>query len=429
MAVGSNVNPNYPIPGIDQSSKGFRDNFSTIKTEIENLQAKNIVLQGDATGNAIIDSGTGAVVINTVVAVANAAAGGINYSVQYNAQGVIKGDSNVLYDYDTNTLIVDVAFPDTGYSLDANSTKIHNLLAIQGDDAPAVLSITGGDATYPTVSLSSETNSGVGQANLNIANADTVTADTLNIQFNAVNAAQFNANGMAVGAVYQAAAGGPSGYLEVYADGQPDIANFYTTYPNSDNGVRLQTADANSTVGVVLQQTNADAVAGIRIGQTGNLTLHTGLNNGADLDDSSTVVLVDQSGRMGVGINRPEFRLDIDGGLQWNLPKSANVSATSSGVIGVAVDSWNIDTYRSADYTVQVTDSVGLVEITKLIVMHENGIAYQYIYANLNDAAGNTGPTTLGTITASVTGNTMQLIYAAITANTAVKVDVTYITI
>ena len=429
MAVGSNVNPNYPIPGIDQSSKGFRDNFSTIKVEIENLQAKNIELVGDATGNAIIDSGSGAVIIHTTVAAANAAAGGINYSVQYNKLGVVQGDSNVLYDYDTNTLIVDVAFPDTAYSLDANSTKIHNLLAIQGDDAPAVLSITGGDTSYPTVSLSSETNSGVGQANLNIANADTVTADTLNIQFNGTNGAQFNANGLAVGAVYQAAAGGPLGYLEVYADGQADIANFYTIYDNSDTGVRLQTAGANSTVGVVLQQTNADSVAGMRISQTGNLTLHTGLNNGADLDDSSIVVLVDQSGRMGIGINEPQFRLDVDGGLQWNLPKSANVSATATGVVGVAVDSWNIGTYRSADYTLQVTDSVGLVEITKLIVMHENGNAYQYIYANLNDSGGGTGPTTLGTITASVTGSTMQLIYSAISANTDVKVDATYITL
>ena len=34
----SNVNPNFPVPGIDQSSKGFRDNFSIIKEEIETLQ-------------------------------------------------------------------------------------------------------------------------------------------------------------------------------------------------------------------------------------------------------------------------------------------------------------------------------------------------------------------------------------------------------
>jgi hypothetical protein len=266
-------------------------------------------------------------------------------------------------------------------------------------------------------------------ANLNVVNADSVTVDTLNIQFNGTNAAQFNANGVAVGAVYQAAAGGPTGYLEVYADGQADIANFYTIYNNSDNGVRIQTAGANSTAGVVLQQTNADSAAGIRIGQTGNLTMHTGLNNGADLDDSSIVVLVDQSGRMGIGINQPQFRLDVDGGMQWNLPNSANAAPVATGIVGVAIDSWNIDTYRSADYTVQVTDSVGLVEITKLVVMHENGNAYQYIYANLNDSGGGTGPSTLGTFTASVTGSTMQLIYSAIAANTIAKVNATYITI
>jgi len=429
MAVGSNVNPNYPIPGIDQSSRGFRDNFSTIKTEIENLQAKNIILQGDATGNAIIDSGSGAVIINTVVAVANATAGGVNFAVQYNDMGLVSGDSNLLYDFNTQTLIVDVASPDTGYSLDSNTAKIHNLLAIQGDSQPAVLSITGGDDTYPTVSISSQTNSGVGQANLNVANADSTTVDTLNIQFNGMNAAQFNANGLAVGAVYLAAAGGPLGYLEAWADGQADIANFYSVYADSDNGVRLQTADANSTVGVVLQQTNADAVAGIRIGQTGNLTLHTGLNNDADLDDSSIVVLVDQSGRMGIGINEPQCRLDVDGGMQWNLPNSANAAPVATGVVGVAVDSWNITQYRSADYTVQVVDSVGLVEITKLIVMHENGVAHQYIYANLNDSGGGTGPSTLGSFTASVTGDTLQLIYAAIAANTIAKVNATYITI
>ncbi len=66
MAVISRVNPNFPIPGIDHSSKGFRDNFLTIKTEIENLQGKTILLTGDTLGGpVIIDSGTGPVVIPT----------------------------------------------------------------------------------------------------------------------------------------------------------------------------------------------------------------------------------------------------------------------------------------------------------------------------------------------------------------------------
>ena len=139
--------------------------------------------------------------------------------------------------------------------------------------------------------------------------------------------------------------------------------------------------------------------------------------------------MVDQSGRVGVGITEPQCRLDVDGGMQWNLPNSANVAPVNTGVVGVAIDSWNVTQYRSADYTVQVTDSVGLVEITKLLVMYQNGLAYQYIYANLNDSAGSTGPTILGTFTASVTGSTMQLIYSAIAANTVAKVNATYITI
>ena len=67
MAVISKVNPNFPIPGIDQSSKGFRDNFSTIKTEIENLQSKTLTFVGDVSGTSgQIGSGTTSVVINTV---------------------------------------------------------------------------------------------------------------------------------------------------------------------------------------------------------------------------------------------------------------------------------------------------------------------------------------------------------------------------
>ena len=66
MAVFSRVNPTFPIPGIDQSSKGFRDNFQVIKTEIENLQGKTIQLSGDIRSSPIIlDSGSAPVIIPT----------------------------------------------------------------------------------------------------------------------------------------------------------------------------------------------------------------------------------------------------------------------------------------------------------------------------------------------------------------------------
>lgn len=66
MAVFSRVNPTFPIPGIDQSSKGFRDNFQIIKTEIENLQSKTIQLTGDVRSTPyLLDSGVSPVIVHT----------------------------------------------------------------------------------------------------------------------------------------------------------------------------------------------------------------------------------------------------------------------------------------------------------------------------------------------------------------------------
>ncbi len=67
MAVNSKVNPNFPLPGIDQSSKGFRDNFSIIKTEIEALQSKTVQLTGAVISSPIqLGNGAAPVVISTM---------------------------------------------------------------------------------------------------------------------------------------------------------------------------------------------------------------------------------------------------------------------------------------------------------------------------------------------------------------------------
>jgi hypothetical protein len=65
MAVNSRVNPNFPLPGLDQPSKGFRDNFTIIKQEIEALQGKQIQLTGDVQGGPI-QLGSGASVVQIV---------------------------------------------------------------------------------------------------------------------------------------------------------------------------------------------------------------------------------------------------------------------------------------------------------------------------------------------------------------------------
>ena len=62
--------------------------------------------------------------------------------------------------------------------------------------------------------------------------------------------------------------------------------------------------------------------------------------------------------------------------------------------------------------------------------MHQDGLAYQYIYANLNSGAVNPlGPPTLGTITASTDGDTMQLIYSGVSPGNTAWVNATYLTL
>lgn len=90
MTVGSNINPNFPIPGVDQSSRGFRDNFSIIKQEIENLQSKNIQIVGAMVSDPIeIGNSQSDIVIH--VDAGNIQASGSNLSVQYNLNSVMTG--------------------------------------------------------------------------------------------------------------------------------------------------------------------------------------------------------------------------------------------------------------------------------------------------------------------------------------------------
>lgn len=414
MAVGSNVNPNYPIPGIDQSSKGFRDNFSTIKVELENLQAKNIVLVGDATGNAIIDGGTGDVTIVTTVTASNVSAASPDRGVQFNDSGYLSADGTFTWD---PALVLNVGYqlPDPYYWADLGESKIHNELSLQGDNVDSLLTIAANDPGTPAFTILATSGNVI---------ATVSDQSPLSVVGNGNTIAIFTSQGISIGT------GEPSSVrLSVYESVQSNIALFSSNLDNSDNVVRLETSEPNSTIGVLLQQTNANQVGGMRIDQNGNITIHSGANDGAWLSDSTTKMLLTPTGELGIGITDPMHRLDVDGGIQWNLPNSANVMPYSVDVIGVTVDSWDMSVYRSADYTVQCTASGGVVEITKMVVMHEAGVAYQYIYANLNAGGGGTGPTTLGTITATVNGSQMELVYSGIAPGNIVKCDAVYVTL
>ena len=91
----SNVNPNFPIPGVDQSSRGFRDNFSIIKTELDNLQNTQIQIVGQVTSNVVTIGSDGVtVVLETSL---NGALVGNTYVIDGNAI-TISGNASVTID-------------------------------------------------------------------------------------------------------------------------------------------------------------------------------------------------------------------------------------------------------------------------------------------------------------------------------------------
>jgi len=67
------IDPNYPVPGVNNSSQGFRDNFSSIKvnldtaaTEITDLQNK-VVVKSALTGSVVDNNMANTLISNALV--------------------------------------------------------------------------------------------------------------------------------------------------------------------------------------------------------------------------------------------------------------------------------------------------------------------------------------------------------------------------
>ena len=111
-AINTNgINVNYPVPGINNSSQGFRDNFTAIKTdlntaatEITDLQ-NNVVLKQPLTGTTLNND-----MANTLIS--NAATRGFR-ATTYNLGNAMSG-----------TVVVNVSLGDVQYGTIAGNTSI-----------------------------------------------------------------------------------------------------------------------------------------------------------------------------------------------------------------------------------------------------------------------------------------------------------------
>ena len=296
MAVGSKINPNFPIPGIDQSSKGFRDNFGIIKTEIEHLQGKRIQLVGSLVSDPVeVGAGTQDVIIPVAVNLSNVQAAGSNLAVQYNFNGLISG-SQMFWNTD---------------SLGINTNTPQANLDIVGN-----IKVLSQNSNNTTVSLGPE---------LVIDTSSTAT----NIKINLTDTIQIDHATRNVGiGTY------PSVRFEMASD-QNDVAIFHAYKNNSDNSFRLSTVPANSTVGYVLEQRNANSVGGLRLDQNGNISIHVAESMDANLSDASRVIVILPNNNVGIGSMSPNNQLDVDG----NAYVSGHVgigTIVDSNVLGIS---------------------------------------------------------------------------------------------
>lgn len=419
MVAISRVNPNYPIPGIDQSSKGFRDNFSTIKSEIEALQGKNIVLTGDVQAtSAMIDSGTGDIVIDCVVAVANIAAGGSNISIQYNVDGVLTGNNNFVYQ-PTNGH-VGIGF-NTG---DINSFRLNVNGAAQFRDSILIESSSySSDATL-TVKSANPAGGHLDLAvNNNTVSFDSVAGNPYRFQIGGANVAHLSSQGLFIGI-------GTTSWEATHAleveSFDTDIALFQGLEDFVDHGVRLTTDQDYSSIGLILEHRVANAVGGIRIDNKGNVSIHSGESMNAQLSTSSARLLINPAGQVGIGTSIPRAQLDVNGSFRTReyTVSDRDPVLVSTTLVDVTIDSWPMLQYRSARYTVQITDSItGNIDVRSLLMMHANGSPYITEYGAVN----NTGA--LGTLSTQVNGSDIELVINTTNPNLSIKLDSHYITI
>jgi hypothetical protein len=419
MVAISRVNPNFPIPGIDQSSKGFRDNFSTIKSEIEALQGKNIVLTGDIqTTPTLIDSGTGDIVIDCTVAVANIAAGGSNLSIQYNIDGVLTGNSDFIYQPSTGNVGIGTPNVDT-FKLNVSGTakfKEKVIVESRPDDfetEPSII-VRSGPADWAELNISAS------NASVTFNN---VQGDAFSFQVGSANVANLSSQGLFIGigtTSWQA-----TRTLEVESF-DPDIALFQGLEDFVDHGVRLTTDQDYSSIGLILEHRVANAVGGIRIDNQGNVSIHSGESMNAQLSTASTRLLVNPAGQVGIGTNIPRAQLDVNGTFRtrdFSVSDKDPVYVDTAFIDNV-LDSWPMLQYRSARYTVQITDTAtGNVDVRSLLMMHANGSPYITEYGAVNNAGS------LGTVSTQVNGSVIELVFNSPLNTLVVKLESHYITL
>jgi hypothetical protein len=155
-AINTNgINVNYPVPGVNNSSQGFRDNFSVIRTDL-NTAASEIT---DLQNNAILKSALTGIALNNDMAntlLSNTLTRGFR-ATTYNLGNAISGIMTVnasLGDVQYGSIVGNTTIQFTGWAPAGTQSNVELQLAISNSNAvisfPSEVSITG---TYGVTTL------------------------------------------------------------------------------------------------------------------------------------------------------------------------------------------------------------------------------------------------------------------------------------
>lgn len=136
-AINTNgINVNYPVPGINNSSQGFRDNFSVIKTDL-NTAATEIT---DLQNNVVLKSALNGITLNNDMAntlISNALTRGFRAST-YNLGNAISGIVTVnasLGDVQYGTIAGDTVIQLTGWAPSGTQSNVELQFAVSNSSA------------------------------------------------------------------------------------------------------------------------------------------------------------------------------------------------------------------------------------------------------------------------------------------------------
>ena len=125
-AINTNgINVNYPVPGINNSSQGFRDNFSAIKTDL-NVAATEIT---DLQNNVVLKQALAGTTLNNDMAntlISNAVTRGFRHST-FNLGNAISGTLVInasLGDVQTGTIVGNTTIQFTGWAPSGTQSNV-----------------------------------------------------------------------------------------------------------------------------------------------------------------------------------------------------------------------------------------------------------------------------------------------------------------